>query len=73
MKDILGEERVLQPSEVELQNSRYGIHVVVVLVPRQWVFPFATSKEKQARKIRRKVPDWRDVPQLKRRIHAAQS
>lgn len=52
MKDILGEERMLQPSKVELQNSCYGIHVVVILVPRQRVFPFVTSKEKQARKIR---------------------
>lgn len=51
MKDILGEERVLQPSKIELQNSCYRIHVMVILVPSQWVFPFMTSKEKQARKI----------------------
>lgn len=33
MKNVLGEERMLQPSEIELQNSCYWIHVMVVLVP----------------------------------------
>lgn len=52
MKDVLGEERVLQPSKIELQNSCYWVHVMVILVPSQWIFPFVTSKEKQTRKIR---------------------
>lgn len=51
MKDVLGEERVLQPSEVELQNSCYWIHVMVILIPSQRIFTLVTKK--QARKIRR--------------------
>lgn len=39
MEDVLGEEGVLQASEVELEDSCYGIHVVVVLVPSQGIFP----------------------------------
>lgn len=37
MKDVLGEERVFQPPEVKLQDTSYGIHVMVVLVPSQGV------------------------------------
>lgn len=52
MEDILGEERVLQASEIELQNSCYRIHVMVVLVPSQRILTLVPSKKKQARKIR---------------------
>lgn len=37
VEDVLGEERVLQPPEVQLQDAGYGVHVVVILVPSQGV------------------------------------
>lgn len=37
VEDVLGEERVFQPPEVELQDASYGVHVMVVLVPSQGV------------------------------------
>lgn len=37
VEDVLGEERVLQPPEVKLQDTGYGVHVVVVLIPSQGV------------------------------------
>lgn len=52
MEDVLGEEWVLQASEIELEDSCYGIHVVVILVPSQGIFPFGARREEQARKIR---------------------
>lgn len=46
MEDVLGEQRVLQASEIELEDSCYGIHVVVILVPSQGIFPFRARREK---------------------------
>lgn len=37
MEDFFREEGALQSSEVELQHTSYGVHVVVVLVPCQRV------------------------------------
>ena len=37
VEDVLGEERVLQPPEVQLQDASYGVHVVVILVSSQGV------------------------------------
>ena len=37
VEDVLGEERVFQPPEVQLQDAGYGVHVVVILVPSQGV------------------------------------
>lgn len=46
MEDVLGEQGVLQASEIELEDSCYGIHVVVILVPSQGILPFRTRREK---------------------------
>ncbi len=40
MEDFLREEGVVQSSKVELQDASNGVHVVIVLVPRQWIFTF---------------------------------
>lgn len=37
VEDVLREERVFQSPEVELQDTSYGVHVVVILVPCQGV------------------------------------
>ena len=37
VEDVLGEVRVFQPPEVQLQDAGYGVHVVVILVPSQGV------------------------------------
>lgn len=37
VEDVLGEERVLEAPEVQLQDAGYGVHVVVILVPSQGV------------------------------------
>lgn len=37
VEDVLGEERVLQAPEVQLQDASYGVHVMVILVPSQGV------------------------------------
>lgn len=37
VEDVLGEERVVQPPEVKLQDASYGVHVMVILVPSQGV------------------------------------
>lgn len=35
MEDVLGKERLFQPPEVKLEDTSYGIHVMVILVPSQ--------------------------------------
>lgn len=49
MEDVLGEERVFQPPEVELQDTSDGIHVMVILVPSQGVLSCgqATPRKKE--------------------------
>lgn len=64
VEDVLGEERVLQPPEVQLQDAGYGVHVVVILVPSQGVLSWGweTPPEKKERvrgvKTRRMKQSW---------------
>lgn len=37
MEDVLGEERLFQSPEVKLEDTSYGVHVMVILVPSQRV------------------------------------
>lgn len=37
MEDVLGEQWVFQPPEVKLEDTSYGVHVMVILVPSQRV------------------------------------
>lgn len=41
MEDFLREEGMVQSSEVELQDTSNRVHVMVILVPCQWVLTYA--------------------------------
>lgn len=40
MEDILREERLVQSSKVEFQDTGNGVHVVIVLVHCEWVLTY---------------------------------
>lgn len=40
MEDFLREEGMVQSSKVELQDTSNGVHVMVILVPCQWVLTY---------------------------------
>lgn len=40
MEDFLREKGVVQSSKIKLQDTSNGVHVVVILVPSQWVLTY---------------------------------
>lgn len=54
MEDFLGEEGVVQASEVELQNASDGVHVVIILIPRQRVLTYRQRGKGGGRREKKK-------------------
>ena len=51
MEDFLGEEGMVQSSEVELQDASDGVHVVVILVPCQRVLTYIRTRRQREQEV----------------------
>lgn len=49
MEDFLREEGVVQSSKVKLQDAGDGVHVVIILVPRQRVLAYIRRRQRRER------------------------
>lgn len=53
MEDFLREEGMVQSSEVELQDTSNRVHVMVILVPCQWVLTCDQMRREKQTRVRK--------------------